>query len=236
MKRPILITTGALGGLGAVLAITPPQFTQNASVDLGTGGSTPIQSSEPVASNSPKAPTTPSPSSTTLKSSKPTSATSTEATSTKSSQSQAPSNSNSTSAKQTQSSASTQTQSSAPSQSPTPTPSKSEAPQTTGGNSGTFTGGTYDANRYGRVTVSITVKNGQITQSSGTQSPSSWSQNVIPTLDSWIPQGKITISQIMSYSASDLPCAIANSCRSRASYTATAYWSSVQSALKKAGY
>ena len=224
MKRPILITTGALGGLGAVLAITPPQFTQNASVDLGTSGSTPIPSNQSVATNSPA----PSASATTKKNSKPTAASSKKATPSKSSQSQTQSNANSNST--------TQTQSSAPSQTPTPTPSKSEAPQTSSGNSGTFTGGTYDASRYGRVTVSITVKNGQITQSSGTQSPSSWSQNVIPTLDGWIPQGKITISQIMSYSASDLPCAIANSCRSRASYTATAYWSSVQSALKKAGY
>ena len=224
MKRPILITTGALGGLGAVLAITPPQFTQNASVDLGTSGSTPIPSNQSVATNS----QAPSASATTKKNSKPTAASSKKATPSKSSQSQTQSNANSNST--------TQTQSSAPSQTPTPTPSKSEAPQTSSGNSGTFTGGTYDASRYGRVTVSITVKNGQITQSSGTQSPSSWSQNVIPTLDGWIPQGKITISQIMSYSASDLPCAIANSCRSRASYTATAYWSSVQSALKKAGY
>jgi len=220
MKRTVLITTGALGGLGAVLAVTPPQFTQNAAVDLGSTGSTPTQSSEPVASTSPSA----SASTQTTKKSQTTSQSSAKATPSKTSQPQATSNSNA------------QTQSPTPTQTPTPTPSKSEAPQTSSGNSGTFTGGTYDANRYGRVSVTITVKNGQITQSNGSQSPSSWSQNVIPTLDNWIPQGKITISQIMSYSASDLPCSIANSCRSRASYTANAYWSSVQSALKKAGY
>jgi len=220
MKRTVLITTGALGGLGAVLAVTPPQFTQNAAVDLGSTGSTPTQSSEPVASTSPSA----SASAQTTKKSQTTSKSSAKATPSKTSQPQATSNSNA------------QSQSPSPTQTPTPTPSKSEAPQTSSGNSGTFTGGTYDANRYGRVSVTITVKNGQITQSNGSQSPSSWSQNVIPTLDNWIPQGKITISQIMSYSASDLPCAVANSCRSRASYTATAYWSSVQSALKKAGY
>ena len=220
MKRTVLITTGALGGLGAVLAVTPPQFTQNAAVDLGSTGSTPTQSSEPVASTSPSA----SASAQTTKKSQTTSQSSAKATPSKTSQPQATSNSNA------------QTQSPTPTQTPTPTPSKSEAPQTSSGNSGTFTGGTYDANRYGRVSVTITVKNGQITQSNGSQSPSSWSQNVIPTLDSWIPQGKITISQIMSYSASELPCSIANSCRSRASYTANAYWSSVQSALKKAGY
>ena len=220
MKRTVLITTGALGGLGAVLAVTPPQFTQNAAVDLGSTGSTPTQSSEPVASTSPSA----SASTQTTKKPQTTSQSSAKATPSKTSQPQATSNSNA------------QSQSPTPTQTPTPTPSKSEAPQTSSGNSGTFTGGTYDANRYGRVSVTITVKNGQITQSNGSQSPSSWSQNVIPTLDNWIPQGKITISQIMSYSASDLPCAVANSCRSRASYTATAYWNSVQSALKKAGY
>lgn len=220
MKRTVLITTGALGGLGAVLAVTPPQFTQNAAVDLGSTGSTPTQSSEPVASTSPSA----SASTQTTKKPQTKSQSSAKATPSKTSQPQATSNSNA------------QTQSPTPTQTPTPTPSKSEAPQTSSGNSGTFTGGTYDANRYGRVSVTITVKNGQITQSNGSQSPSSWSQNVIPTLDSWIPQGKITISQIMSYSASELPCSIANSCRSRASYTANAYWSSVQSALKKAGY
>ena len=222
MKRTVLITTGALGGLGAVLAVTPPQFTQNAAVDLGSTGSTPTQSSKPVASTSPSS----SASAQTTKKSQTTSKSSAKATPSKTSQSQAQSNSNS----------STQSQTPTSSPTPTPTPSKSEAPQTSSGNSGTFTGGTYDANRYGRVSVTITVKNGQITQSNGSQSPSSWSQNVIPTLDNWIPQGKITISQIMSYSASDLPCAVANSCRSRASYTATAYWNSVQSALKKAGY
>ena len=222
MKRTVLITTGALGGLGAVLAVTPPQFTQNAAVDLGSTGSTPTQSSEPIASTPPSA--SASASAQTTKKSQTTSQSSAKATPSKTSQPQATSNSNA------------QSQSPTPTQTPTPTPSKSEAPQTSSGNSGTFTGGTYDANRYGRVSVTITVKNGQITQSNGSQSPSSWSQNVIPTLDNWIPQGKITISQIMSYSASDLPCSIANSCRSRASYTANAYWSSVQSALKKAGY
>jgi outer membrane biosynthesis protein TonB len=226
MKRTVLITTGALGGLGAVLAVTPPQFTQNAAVDLGSTGSTPTQSSEPVASTSPSASASASASAQTTKKPQPKSQSSAKATPSKTSQSQAQSNSNS----------STQSQTPTSSPTPTPTPSKSEAPQTSSGNSGTFTGGTYDANRYGRVSVTITVKNGQITQSNGSQSPSSWSQYVIPTLDNWIPQGKITISQIMSYSASDLPCAVANSCRSRASYTATAYWNSVQSALKKAGY
>lgn len=221
MKRTVLITTGTLGGLGAVLAVTPPQFTQSASVDVGTSTSglsqqtqAPMQTQTPTPTSTPKTKKSPSPSTSTP------AAHTTQATPRSTTQAQA----------QTVTPTPTQTPT------PTPTPTKTQAPQTTSGSSGTFTGGTYDASRYGRVSVTITVKNGEITQSSGTQSPSSWSQNVIPTLDSWIPSGKITISQIMSYSASELPCAIGNSCRSRASYTATAYWSSLQSALKKAGY
>ena len=217
MKRTVLITTGTLGGLGAVLAVTPPQFTQSASVDVGTSSSgltqqtqAPMQTQTPTPTSTPKTKKSPSTSTSTP------AAHSTQAT--------------------PRSTTQAQTQTATPTPTPTPTPTKTQAPQTTSGSSGTFTGGTYDASRYGRVSVTITVKNGEITQSSGTQSPSSWSQNVIPTLDSWIPSGKITISQIMSYSASELPCAIGNSCRSRASYTATAYWSSLQSALKKAGY
>ena len=37
MKRGLLIAGGALGGLGAVMAITPPQFSSNESLALGGG-------------------------------------------------------------------------------------------------------------------------------------------------------------------------------------------------------
>ena len=45
MKRGLLIAGGALGGLGAVMAITPPQFSSNESLAIGggaMGGSTPF--------------------------------------------------------------------------------------------------------------------------------------------------------------------------------------------------
>ena len=45
MKRGLLIAGGALGGLGAVMAITPPQFSSTESLAIGggaMGGSTPI--------------------------------------------------------------------------------------------------------------------------------------------------------------------------------------------------
>ena len=44
MKRGLLIAGGALGGLGAVMAITPPQFSSTESLAIGggvIGGSTP---------------------------------------------------------------------------------------------------------------------------------------------------------------------------------------------------
>ena len=56
MKRALLIAGGALGGLGAVMAITPPQFSSTDSLAIGSGpmgGATPaataIDSPAPVA-------------------------------------------------------------------------------------------------------------------------------------------------------------------------------------------
>jgi cell wall-associated NlpC family hydrolase len=51
MKRAILIATGTVGGLGAVLAVTPPQFTstQNASMALPGAG---VNSAAPSATSS----------------------------------------------------------------------------------------------------------------------------------------------------------------------------------------
>ncbi len=46
MKRGLLIAGGALGGLGAVMAITPPQFSSNESLALGGGA---MAASTPVA-------------------------------------------------------------------------------------------------------------------------------------------------------------------------------------------
>ena len=54
MKRGLLIAGGALGGLGAVMAITPPQFSSSESLALGGGAmaaSTPIATA--IAADSP---------------------------------------------------------------------------------------------------------------------------------------------------------------------------------------
>ena len=53
MKRGLLIAGGALGGLGAVMAITPPQFSSNES--LAIGGSIPTAVATAVDSPTPTA-------------------------------------------------------------------------------------------------------------------------------------------------------------------------------------
>ena len=56
MKRGLLIAGGALGGLGAVMAITPPQFSSTESLALGggvIGGSTPTATATAVDSPTP---------------------------------------------------------------------------------------------------------------------------------------------------------------------------------------
>ena len=58
MKRGLLIAGGALGGLGAVMAITPPQFSSNESLALGGGAmgtSTPTATTTAVDSPTPAA-------------------------------------------------------------------------------------------------------------------------------------------------------------------------------------
>ena len=55
MKRGLLIAGGALGGLGAVMAITPPQFSSNESLAIGggaMGGSTPTAVATATATDS----------------------------------------------------------------------------------------------------------------------------------------------------------------------------------------
>ena len=114
----------------------------------------------------------------------------------------------------------------------TPDPSKSAAPT---GASGTFTGSSYAARNYGNVSVSATFTNGKLTSVSATQSPMSWAQQSFSVLVPWVNAGNITVEQVKQYSSAQLPCATSNSCNSRASYTAEAFWASLKSAITKAG-
>jgi len=210
MKRGFLIAGGTVGGLGAVLAITPPQLNQTATVgglsgSLG-GGSNAVaaavtHSAAPAATTKTRAPAA-----------------------TKSATTKATSKA-SASASASTSAAATQTQATA---TPTSAPASN-------GYSGTVTGATFAARNYGNLSATVTFVNGQISKVTASQSPSSWSQQSLSALIPYVDGGKITVEQIKRYTAETLPCAISNSCNSRASFTATAFWASVKSAISKAG-
>ena len=149
MKRFLLIAAGTVGGLGAVLSVTPPQL---GATDLGlnldagtlTTAETPTQTpavvqNTPATSAPTKSATKPSPvktSSTKLGASNPTTST------------------------QTSTPAPVQTQATTPA---TPTPTVDSV-------NGTFTGPVVDVS-YGNVQVQITVTNGKITDAQALVAP-----------------------------------------------------------------
>jgi hypothetical protein len=112
------------------------------------------------------------------------------------------------------------------------TPTKTVAPA---GFSGTVNGTSFSARSYGTVSVSATFVDGKIKSVSASQNPTSWSQQSLSILIPYVNNGSITVEQVKSYSAAELPCTTSNSCNSRASYTAEAFWSSLKSAITKAG-
>jgi hypothetical protein len=216
MKRALLIAGGTVGGLGAVLAITPPQFTSTQSVDslsggLPMGGATQTTPAATQPAQTPAATkATPTRSAVATKKATPqTSATP----------------------------AATQSASSAPAATPTPTATHTTAAPApaSGGYSGTVTGASFNARNYGTLSATVTFSNGKITNVSASQSPRSWSENSLSALLPFVNGGKITVEQVKQYSAAQLPCGTSNSCRSQASFTADAFWSSVKSAISKAG-
>jgi uncharacterized protein with FMN-binding domain len=71
MKRALLIAGGTLGGLGAVLAITPPQLSSTSTVGANPGSSIPSATKAPAATKAPSA-GKPSAASTPKKNTKPT--------------------------------------------------------------------------------------------------------------------------------------------------------------------
>ena len=220
MKRALLIAGGTVGGLGAVLAITPPQFTStqdvsglSGSLGGGTGAAqTTPTASTPAATKSAAAPVA------------------TKAVATKKA---------TTKASASATAAASQSASSTPAATPTPTPAATHttaAPApATGSYSGTVTGASFNARNYGTLSATVTFSNGKITNVTASQSPRSWSQNSLSALLPFVNGGKITVEQVKQYSASQLPCGTSNSCRSQASFTADAFWSSVKSAISKAG-
>lgn len=196
MKRAILIATGTVGGLGAVLAVTPPQFTSTQSSPIALPGArVDIAAPSATASAGQSATATPTTSATPSESAKPTK-----------------------SANTTKSASTTATQTPAA----TPAPVKTTAAPATKAASGTFTGDSVDV-RYGYVQVKITVENGKITDAQAVQAPSGrndrWTQMAVPILRQQTLQAQS--AQISGASG--------------ASFTSYGWYTSLVSALAKAG-
>ena len=145
MKRAILIAGGTIGGLGAVLAITPPQLTSTQSLNLAGGSAIGTPVSNTPAAQSTQTPT-PSVKATPTQSATPTK----KATST-------PADSNPT-----------PTQSATPTPTQTATPTQAPIVQKV---TGVFVGPSVYV-QYGNVQVEITVKDGKITDARAVVAPS----------------------------------------------------------------
>jgi len=153
MKRALLIAGGTLGGLGAVMAITPPQLGSNQALDLASATTAPT----PAATIAKSAPTATQP---TAKATTNTTTTSKPAATKK--------------AAATQSAAKTTASASASATATSATSAQAAAPAAKGV-TGVFVGPTVDVS-YGNVQVQITVKDGQITDAKALQAPSGRSQ------------------------------------------------------------
>ena len=205
MKRALLIAGGALGGLGAVMAITPPQFSSTESLALGDPA---IAVSTPTAVATSTATDSPTPAATKTKA---TTKATKKATASKSATPAATASSNSNSG-------------AVANADPTPTATRTTAAPAPAskGVTGTFTGPTVNVN-YGNVQVQITVKDGKITDATGLQAPSGrndrWTNMALPILK----------KQTLEAQSANIQGA------SGASYTSYGWYTSLQGALAKAG-
>jgi uncharacterized protein with FMN-binding domain len=145
MKRALLIAGGTVGGLGAVLAITPPQLGTTSAIKIAGGPVT-----GPGATSSASASSSSSNAGATAKAT---------AAATKSAKSVASKSSGATAAATTEPAATTAPATTAPA-----TNSKTSI-------NGTFTGPSINVN-YGNVQVKITVVNGRITDAVAVKAPS----------------------------------------------------------------
>ena len=142
MKRALLIAGGTVGGLGAVLAITPPQLSTTSSINIAGGtaiGTTGTSSSASASSSTSSS--APAKSAKPVATKKATAGATTQPTA-------------SQSATATASAAATQT----------------TAPVITTIKDGTYTGPSVNVN-YGNVQVKITVSNGKITDAVAVKAP-----------------------------------------------------------------
>lgn len=164
MKRALLIAGGTLGGLGAVMAITPPQFSSTDTAGMGAGiGAVGGTTTSATASATPAATASKSatPAATKSATSKP--VTTKKPTATKSATAQPAASATATA---------TATQTTAPAPAPK-------------GVTGTFAGPVVNVT-YGNVQVQITVSNGKITDAIALQTPTGrnqrWADMAVPIL------------------------------------------------------
>ena len=220
MKRALLIAGGTVGGLGAVLAITPPQFTSSQTLSVA-GGGIGNPSGNSAATTAP-ASTTPTQSASATPTTKQ-SAAATKAAAKKAATKKATvkSTNNNSNAAVTTSAAQDTTQSQTPTPAPPPTQTATPTP-TTKSVSGTFTGPVVNVS-YGNVQVQITVSNGKITDAQALQAPTGrndrYSSFAVPILR----------KQTLAAQSDAIQGA------SGASYTSYGWYKSLQGALSKAG-
>ena len=204
MKRALLIATGTVGGLGAVLAVTPPSFTSTEQSLMALPGTDSAPATTETAAPTPEA-TASKKSTASAAAPAPTASSATKS-----------SSANQKSAAVTQSQSSTAAETTP---TPTPTPTKAATKKAV---SGTFTGDSVDV-RYGYVQVKITVENGKITDAQAVQAPSGrndrWTQMAVPILRQQTLQAQS--AQITGASG--------------ASFTSYGWYTSLVSALAKAG-
>ena len=207
MKRGLLIGVGTLGGLGAVFAITPPQFGTSGPTGLAALPGRATSAPTPVASTATLAPT--------KAASAPTKAAPVKKATPAKTHGAAPA--------KTHSAVPAKTHSAAPAPQATPTQAPA-APAAPAGITGTFDGNTAST-RWGPVQVRLVVKDGKIVSASALQFPSgdsrsrSISQQAIPYL----------VQETLA-AQSDQISGVGG-----ASYTSNGWYTSLQSALKKAG-
>jgi uncharacterized protein with FMN-binding domain len=205
MKRALLIAGGTVGGLGAVLAITPPQLSSSSSINIAGGAGVGSTSTTASASSS----TSPQATTTATKSSKPVATKKATATA-------------SASATATATTTASPTASATPTATAAATHTAAPAAPATKSVSGTFTGPAIFVN-YGTVQVKITVANGHITDAVAVQAPSGrndrYTQMAVPILK----------QQTLAAQSANIKGA------SGASYTSYGWFKSLQGALADAG-
>jgi uncharacterized protein with FMN-binding domain len=207
MKRSLLIAGGTLGGLGAVLAVTPPQITSSEStLALPSTGAAPAAAS---ATTAPAATQSATPAATKAAATKPAAAATTKSVK----------KSTATTSKTTQAAATTAASASA---SATPSATKTTAAASTA-KSGTFTGTAINVG-YGIVQVQITVENGKITDAQALSAPSGGRNERYTAMSIPVLRQRTLAAQGSNISGV-----------SGASYTSYGWYKSLVSALAQAG-